>query len=188
MKKVALYARVSTADQTVDNQILRLKEYASSKDLDFDLFTEIMSSRKTRPVKAELLQKFRNGDYKSVIVFKLDRWARSSTELILEAKELADRGISFISLSDNIDFSTAAGKLHFQILSAFAEFERALISERTREGLHRARSQGKTLGRPAGAKDKKRRKKSGYLLRAAGDRQIKDQKQGVYKSLDDYIN
>ena len=188
MKKIALYSRVSTSDQTTENQVIRLKEYAETKGLEYDVYTEVMSSRKTRPVKAGLLQKLRNGDYDCVVVYKLDRWARSSTELILEAKELTDRGIAFISLSDNIDFSTAAGKLHFQILSAFAEFERSLISERTKEGLHRAKSQGKALGRPKGAKDKKKRKKSGYLLRAAGDKQQQDQEQGIYKSLDDYIN
>jgi putative DNA-invertase from lambdoid prophage Rac len=188
MKKIALYSRVSTADQTTENQVIRLKEYAVSKGLEYDTYTEVMSSRKTRPVKAGLLQKLRNGDYDCVVVFKLDRWARSSTELILEAKELTDRGIGFISLSDNIDFSTAAGKLHFQILSAFAEFERSLISERTKEGLHRAKTQGKTLGRPPGAKDRKKRKKSGYLLRMAGERQQADQEKGIYNSLDNYIS
>jgi len=188
MKKIALYSRVSTADQTTENQVIRLKEYAVSRGLEYDLYTEVMSSRKTRPVKAELLKRLRNGNYSAVVVYKLDRWARSSTELILEAKELTDRGIGFISLSDNIDFSTAAGKLHFQILSAMAEFERALISERTKEGLHRAKTQGKTLGRPPGAKDRKKRKKSGYLLRMAGERQKEDQDNGIYKSLDDYIS
>ena len=83
----------------------------------------------------------------------------------MEAKELIDKGVGFISLSDNLDFTTASGKLHFQILSAFAEFERALISERTKEGLKRAKSQGKQLGRPKGAKDKKKRSKSGYYVR-----------------------
>ena len=71
--------------------------------------------------------------------------------MILETKELIDKGVGFISISDNLDFTTASGKLHFQILSAFAEFERSLISERTKEGLKRAKSQGKQLGRPKGS-------------------------------------
>jgi DNA invertase Pin-like site-specific DNA recombinase len=186
-KKTALYSRVSTSDQTTENQVLRLRDFAESKKLTYDLYTEVQSSRRTRPVKAQLLQKLRNGEYDAVVVYKLDRWARSSTELILEAKELSDKGIAFISLSENIDFSSATGKLHFQILSAFAEFERALISERTREGLHRAKTQGKKLGRPPGAKDKKKRKKSGYLLRMAGERQKEDQKKGIFKDIDNYI-
>ncbi len=187
MKKVALYSRVSTADQTTENQVLRLVEYAKSKGLKYDLYTEVMSTRKTRPVKAGLLQKLRNGDYDGVVVYKLDRWARSSTELILETQELVDKGIAFISLSENLDFSSATGRLHIQLLSAFSIFERSLISERTREGLHRAKSQGKILGRPPGSKDKKRRKKSGYLLRMAGERQKKDQGQGNFKALDEYL-
>src|SRR5690606_23253082 len=100
-----------------------------------------------------------------VMVYKLDRWARSSRELILEINELITKGITFISYSENLDFSTATGKLHFNILSAFAEFERELIRERTLEGLSRAKQQGKQLGRPKGSKDKKQRSKNGYYLK-----------------------
>jgi putative DNA-invertase from lambdoid prophage Rac len=164
-KKVALYCRVSTVEQTNDNQKIRLLQYVSDNKLKFDLFEEIESTRKTRPIKQEMLNRARKGEYSAIVVFKLDRYARSSSELILEAKELTDKGVGFISLSDNLDFTTAAGKLQFQILSAFAEFERSLISERTREGLRRAKLQGKSLGRPKGSKDKKTRKKSGYYVR-----------------------
>jgi putative DNA-invertase from lambdoid prophage Rac len=82
---------------------------------------------------AELLAKLRNHEYEGVLVFKLDPWARSSTELVLEIDEFLKKGIKFISYSDNLEFSTASGKLHFQILGAFAEFGRALISEMTKE-------------------------------------------------------
>ena len=187
MKKIAIYVRVSTQDQTVENQVIRLTEFARSKGWNYEVYSEVMSSRKTRPIKAELLAKLRNMEYEGVLVFKLDRWARSSTELILEVSELIQKNVAFYSYSENLDFSTATGKLHFQILSAFAEFERSLISERTREGLHRAKIQGKKLGRPFGAKDKKRRKKAGYLLRMAGVRQKEDQKIGVYNAIDQYI-
>ena len=185
--KIAIYTRVSTQDQTVENQILRLIEYVLSKDWTYEIFSEVMSTRETRPVKAELLSKLRNKDYDGVIVYKLDRWARSSTELILEINELIQKGISFYSFSENLDFSTATGKLHFQILSAFAEFERSLISERTKEGIYRERNSGKTLGRPFGTKDKSKRRKSGYLLRMAGERQKVDQAKGQYKAIDVYL-
>jgi putative DNA-invertase from lambdoid prophage Rac len=185
--KIALYNRVSTQDQTTENQKIRLVEYAKSKNLEYDIYEEVMSTRKTRPVKQALLQKLRHGEYDSVVVYRLDRWARSSTELLLEINELINKGISFISLSENLDFSTATGKLHFQILSAFAEFEKSLISDRTKEGLRRAKEQGKKLGRPYGAKDKKRRRKSGYLLREAGVRKAKDEEIGTYKSLEEYV-
>ena len=117
----------------------------------------------------------------------MDRYARSSAELILEIKELLDKGVSFISISDNLDFSTATGKLHFQILSAFAEFERELIRERTIEGLNRTKSQGKILGRPKGSRDARPRPKSGYILREALKRKEADLKSGIHKEIKSYI-
>ena len=163
--KYALYCRVSTQDQHNLNQKLRLTEYAQKHGWIYDIYEEVMSSRKTRPIKAELLMKLRRKYYDGVVIYKLDRWARSSKELCLELEELHNKGIVFISLSDNIDLSTSTGKLQFQILAAFAEFERNLIRERTMEGLNRARMEGKILGRPIGKKDTKIRKKGGYYLR-----------------------
>ena len=188
MKKLALYIRVSTNTQTVDNQRIRLVEFAERNECLYDIYEEVESTRKTRPVKQALLQKLRNKEYESVVVYMLDRWARSSTELILDTKELLDKNIGFISVSDNLDFSTASGKLHFQILSAFAEFERELIRERTIEGLRRAKLQGKPAGRPKGSKDGKQRKKSGYILREAKKRQLVDTDQGIHKSIESYLD
>jgi putative DNA-invertase from lambdoid prophage Rac len=163
--KIALYCRVSTSRQTNDNQKIRLLEYAISNNLYYDLFEEVESTRKTRPIKQELLTELRTGKYSAVVVFKLDRYARSSRELILEIQELTNKGIGFISISDNLDFSNSVGRLHFHILAAFAEFERSLISERTKEGIARTKAQGTVLGRPKGSKDSKPRPKSGYYMR-----------------------
>ncbi len=185
--KVALYCRVSTNKQTNENQKIRLLQYATDNNLKFDLFEEIESSRKTRPVKQELLHKLRKGEYSKVIVYKLDRFARSSRELILEIQELIDKGIGFISISDNLDFSNSVGRLHFQILAAFAEFERSLISERTKEGIERTKLQGTILGRPKGKKDTKQRPKSGYILREAKKRKLANEKNGVFQSVETYI-
>jgi len=185
--KIAIYCRVSTNEQTTENQKIRLSEYADQQGWQYDVFTEVQSTRKTRPVKADLMAKLRNNEYDGVLIFKLDRWARSSTELILEVKELIGIGIKFISLSEKLDFSTSAGKLHFQILSAFAEFERDLIRERTIEGIKRARMKGKQPGRPKGSKDKKKRRKAGYLLREANKRQSQDQSKGIYQGIENYI-
>ncbi len=165
--KLAIYARVSTQEQTVENQLIRLTEYCEKHKYSFVTFKEKESTRKTRPVKQELLTRLRNKEFDGVIVYSLSRWARSSTELILEIQELVDKGIAFISYSESLDFSTATGKLHFQILSAFAEFERSLISERTKEGIRRAKKEGKRVGRPTGSKDSKPRKNEGYLRREA---------------------
>ena len=188
MKHIALYLRVSGQTQTVENQRIRLIEYAEANGCSYNVYEEIESTRKTRPVKQALLAKLRQNKYDAVIVYKLDRWARSSTELILDTKELLDKGVGFISVSDNLDFSTAAGKLHFQILSAFAEFERELIRERTIEGLRRSKAHGIIPGRPKGSKDSKKRKKSGYILREAKKRQKHDSELGIHKSIDGYLN
>jgi len=166
MKTLAIYTRVSTANQTNQNQIICLKAYAEKLNVSFTVFEEVESTRNTRPIKKKLLNDLRKRKYDGVIVYKLDRWARSSRELILEVNELINKGIEFYSYSENIDFTSATGKLHFNILSAFAEFERELIRQRTLEGLARAKSQGKKLGRPKGSKDKKQRNKSGYHLRS----------------------
>ena len=140
-------------------------------------------------MKQALLQKLRSGEYAGVIVYKIDRWARSSTELILEIKELVDKGITFISVSDSLDFSTATGRLHFQILAVFAEFERSLISERTRLALKRKKeTEGIRLGRPKGSKDKQPRRKSGYILRHAKGKQETDSRNGIHKPIEDYLN
>lgn len=189
-KKVALYARVSMSNgtQTTENQKIRLEEFARLKGWEYDIYEETESTRKTRPVKQSLLERLRKNEYDSVVIYKLDRWARSSTELILDTKELLDKGIGFISISDNLDFSTAAGKLHFQILSAFAEFERELIRERTIEGIRRAKLRGKSPGRPKGSKDKKPRRKSGYILREASKKQQQDAEKGINRGIGEYLN
>ena len=185
--KIALYCRVSTHNQTNENQKIRLLEYAKANALNFDLYEEIESTRKTRPIKQVVLSKLRSGEYSGVVIYKLDRWARSSRELLLEVQELVDKGIGFISLSDNLDFTNSVGRLHFQILSAFSEFERSLISERTKEGLNRAKNQNKKLGRPKGSKDTKPRPKSGYMLREVKKRKAVDEKNSIYNPIENYL-
>ncbi len=190
MRKVALYCRVSLSNgsQTTENQKIRLIEYAEKADYQYDIFEETESTRKTRPVKQGLLARLRSCEFDAVVIYKLDRWARSSTELILDTKELLDKGVGFISISDNLDFSTAAGKLQFAILSAFAEFERELIRERTIEGLRRAKLQGKKAGRPKGSKDSKKRRRSGYILREAKKRKNTDVENNINRNIGSYID
>lgn len=172
MKRVAIYARVSTKEQTTFNQVQRLISHCHKQGYCFTIYQEKESTRKTRPVKNLLLQALRERQYDGVVVYKLDRWARSSTELILEINELISKQVEFYSYSERLDFTSATGKLHFTILSAFAEFERELIRERTIEGLKRAKSQGKKPGRPKGSKDKTKRRTEGYLRREA-ERKLK---------------
>jgi len=187
IKKVAIYCRVSTNKQTNENQLTKLLQFATDKAYKFDLFEEIESTRKTRPVKQDLLNRVRKGEYSTIIVFKLDRFARSMSELINDVEELVKRKVGFISISENLDFSTAAGELQFHILSAFSQFERSIIRDRTIEGIARAKAKGKLLGRPKGTKDSKPRPKSGYYMREANKRKNIDEKKGVFQSVETYI-
>jgi DNA invertase Pin-like site-specific DNA recombinase len=166
--KFALYCRVSTRDQHPENQRIALEEYAKRMGYVYEVFEERESTRNTRPVKQEVLKRLRLKEFDGVLIYKLDRWARSLQEMITEVKELIDKKVEFMSLRDNVDLTSAAGKLTFHIFSAFAEFEREIIRERTLLGLERAKKEGKKLGRPMGAKDKKVRRLSGYQLRYAG--------------------
>lgn len=157
--KVALYARVSKAlDQTPDNQLLALREWAQRANHEVEgEYVDEISSKDTRPQKEIVLKKLRLGEAQGVAFWKLDRWGRSMGELVLEMEEFARSGKSMVSLMEGIDLSTAAGRLMGNILASMANFERDIIRERTKLGLARVRAQGGTLGRPKGQKDKKPR-------------------------------
>ena len=147
---IALYARVSKAeDQTTENQLLQLREWAeASKQPAFMVYEEAVSSRDTRPKKEEILRGLRLGTLSGVAFVSLSRWGRSLPELAAEMKEAVDRGWVLVSLKEGLRFDTAAGKMYAGILAVFAEFERDLVRERTMAGLARARAQGRIGGRP----------------------------------------
>ena len=137
------YARVSTLDQNLALQQDALKEAGCKK-----IFIEQMSGAVTdRPALREALDYARSGD--TLIVWKLDRLARSMKQLIETIEKLRLGSIGFRSLTEAIDTTTAQGVLVFHVFSALAEFERALIRERTRAGLAAAKRAGRTGGRPA---------------------------------------
>jgi DNA invertase Pin-like site-specific DNA recombinase len=150
---------VSTSGQDLKLQKDALVEKANREGWDYELFEEKESTRKTRPIKYMLYQRLLNKDFDGVCVWKIDRWARSTQELSREVTTLYERGVKFISLTDNIDLSSASGTLQFNIISAFAQFERDIISERTKEGLKHAKNVGMR------GPDKKRRRRSGYYQR-----------------------
>jgi DNA invertase Pin-like site-specific DNA recombinase len=174
---IAIYTRISTDhhNQTNENQKFLLIQYAESNGWKYDVYEEVESSRGTRPVKAHVLDKLRKGQYDGILVYKLDRYARSTSELILEVTELTKKGISFISFTEKLDFNSPTGRLHFQLLCAFCEFERETIRTRTIDALKRLKAKQEKegvqiLGRPKGSKDKKKRDNEGYLLREAKKR------------------
>jgi len=158
--RVFLYARVSKAlDQNPENQLRELRQWAEAGRHEVvNTFVDEISSRDTRPGKEECLRRLRLGEAEAVAVVALDRWGRNMSELVLNFEDFVNNGIGLISLKEGINLNTATGKLHAHILGAFADFERERIRERTNAGLARARAQGKKLGRPKGAKDKKKRK------------------------------
>jgi DNA invertase Pin-like site-specific DNA recombinase len=136
------YARVSTLDQNPALQITALKSVGCER-----IFTEKASgAQRERPELKAALDYTRAGD--TLVVWKLDRLARSLRQLIETVEDLQSRGIELCSLTESIDTATPGGRLVFHIFGALAEFERAVIRERTSAGLQAARERGKKGGRP----------------------------------------
>lgn len=143
------YARVSTGEQTLDLQLDALTKAGCGK-----LYQETASGAKAdRPVLEEVLSYIRGGD--TLVVWRLDRLGRSLEHLIDVVSSLAERGIGFRSITEQIDTTTPGGKLIFHVFGALAEFERDLIRERTQAGLAAARSRGRVGGRPKKLADPK---------------------------------
>ena len=137
------YARVSTADQDLSGQKDRLLQHGAIR-----VFEDVVSGKTfNRPGLTELLDQARPND--TLAVIRLDRLGRSLKELLETADDLKARKINLISLEEQIDTTSAAGELVFQVFGAIAHFERRLISERTKDGLVNARKHGRTPGRPA---------------------------------------
>ncbi len=151
--RVALYARVSTADKGQDPELQLRELRARAETSGWEIAGEyvdrgVSGAKERRPELDRLMKDANRGAFQAVAVWKLDRFGRSLRHLVNALAELEARRITFISLRDNLDLSTPSGRLMFQIIGAMAEFERALIAERVRAGLAVARAKGKRLGRP----------------------------------------
>lgn len=155
--KVAIYCRISTDEQNLEVQERICKEYCNRNNFEIvEIYKDVISgSKASRPAFNRLIQDMRNYKFDCVMVVKLDRLGRSLQHLLSLFDEMSRRGISFIAVTQNIDTTTATGRLQMQVMAAFAEFERSLISERTKEGLKVATGVGKR------GKDKKPRKRRG---------------------------
>lgn len=146
--RVAIYVRTSTAHQTVENQLLELREYVKARGWEAVEFTDqISGSTDRRPGLDALMKDARRRKFQAVLVWSLDRAGRSLPHLVSLIDELQSLNIAFLSLREGLDLSTAAGKLQLHILAALASFERERLRERVLCGLARARAQGKRLGR-----------------------------------------
>jgi len=149
--RVALYARVSTCEQSTDSQLLDLKRY--TRERGWHIFKEfvdngISGTKDSRPALNELMNDAKKRRFDTVLVWRFDRFARSTKHLILALEEFRNLGIDFVSYQENIDTSSPLGSAIFTIISAVAQLERDIIAERVKAGLRRAKENGKKLGRP----------------------------------------
>jgi DNA invertase Pin-like site-specific DNA recombinase len=153
MLRAGLYARVSTNDQqTLAMQNRAMREYAARRGWTIALqIREVNSGSARREAREKLLEAARRREIDVVLVWRLDRWGRSVTDLLATLQELDHLGVGFVSLTEALDLTTPAGRAMAALLAVFAEFEREILRERTRAGLAHARRKGKRLGRPVTA-------------------------------------
>ena len=151
MKRVIIYARVSTKDQKINMQLTDLLAYARARKLNVvKKYIDYASGGKSdRTNYKKLFDDVRKRKCEAILVWRFDRFARSTKELINALEEFNNLGVDFISYKENIDTSTPTGKILFTMISAFAEFERAIIRERVIAGMGKAKLRGVKFGRPS---------------------------------------
>jgi len=172
MKRIAIYARVSTTDQSTESQLLDLRRY--TRERGWNIFREyvdegVSGTKDSRPALNDLMNDAKKRRFDVVLVWRFDRFARSTKHLILALEEFRNLGIDFVSYQENIDTSSPLGSAIFTIISAVAQLERDIIAERVKAGLRRAKENGKKLGRPKAEVDGEaiqRLRSEGLSLRA----------------------
>jgi DNA invertase Pin-like site-specific DNA recombinase len=149
--KAFLYARVSTGDQNEGMQVREMRELAERRGCDIEVFIDAgFSGAKTkRPELDRMMGLVRRGKCDVVIVYRFDRFARSTQHLVNALEEFRALGVEFISVHEAIDTTTPMGRFAFAVFAAIAEFERELIRERVRSGMAHAKANGQHIGRPA---------------------------------------
>jgi DNA invertase Pin-like site-specific DNA recombinase len=165
--RVAIYGRVSTAEQSTVMQLEELRAFCVRRGWDVvEEFTDtgVSGSRESRPALNRLLAGAKRRQFDTVLVYRYDRFARSLRQLVNALAEFDALGIHFVSLHEGVDTSTPNGRLVFGIFASIAEFERELIRGRVRSGIAAAKARGIRLGRPTIAVDSARI----GMLRAAG--------------------
>jgi len=153
--KTALYMRVSTSDQSADLQSDNLRAYAERAGLEVvgEYLDQGVSGKKiSRKQLDKLMQAARSHEIQCILVWKFDRFARSTKHLLTALEEFNYLNIKFVSVQDQIDTTSPMGKAMFTLIAAMAELESSLIGERVAAGMQSAKTRGKTLGRPPTAK------------------------------------
>jgi DNA invertase Pin-like site-specific DNA recombinase len=179
MKRAALYARVSTGGQTVENQLHELRTVATR--LNWEVVEEFVDQgisgskgRDKRPALDSMLKAVIRGEVEVVAAWSVDRLGRSVQDLVGMLNEIRARDCDLYLHQQGLDTATPSGRAMYQMLGVFAEFERQIIIERTNAGLARARAQGRRLGRPEISpgliEDMKSLRSKGHSLRVIADR------------------
>jgi DNA invertase Pin-like site-specific DNA recombinase len=150
-KRAAIYVRVSTTDQETDMQETELREYCENRSWTCTVYRDKgwSGAKQDRPALNALLADMRKRRFDVVIVWSLDRLARSLKQLLSIAEECKAMDVDLVSLKQNVDTTLPAGRLTFMVLGAVAEFEREMLRERVRAGMAQAKRAGKRVGRPA---------------------------------------
>ena len=156
--RVALYARVSTLDkgQDPETQLVQLREYAKRRNFEIigELIDYASGTSEERKQYKLMMEAAKKRKIDVVLVWRYDRFVRSTQALVNALKEFKNLGIDFISYQENIDTTTPTGELIFHVMASLAQFESSLISERVKAGMQRAKAQGKNISRPKLAKNK----------------------------------
>lgn len=149
--RVAIYARVSTNEQSPELQLRDLRQYTMARGLSATEYVDsgFSGAKQSRPALDRLMDDARKRRFDCVLVWRFDRFARSTKHLLLALEEFRSLGIQFISYQENIDTTSPLGQALFTIVSAVAQLERDLIRGRVRAGLRNARAKGKRFGRRA---------------------------------------
>lgn len=164
--KVAVYCRVSTEGQELEQQIDACKRFCEYKQFEYTLFKDVGSGKNFhRKEFLDMLSKLRIKLFDGLVVFRFDRIGRNAREVVTLFEEFESKGIQVFSLNENIDTTTPSGKAVRDIIIRLAQLERENIAEATRQRLQALKNLGKKLGRPSGSKDKGIRKKEGYSAR-----------------------
>lgn len=149
--RVALYARVSTTEQTTENQLADLRLYAQRRGWTVvEEYTDagVSGTRESRPALDRLMAAARRREFDAVAVWRFDRFARSTKHLVNALDEFRHLGIAFVSHQESLDLGSPMGAAMFTIIAAIAKLERDIIAERVKSGMRRAKASGKAVGRP----------------------------------------
>ena len=171
IRRVALYARVSTDDQTLDPQLRDLREYCRQRGWEVVEFVDhgISGAKDSRPGWNACWDAVQKRQVQGLVVHALDRLGRSLPHLVTIITYLGQHGVNLVSYRENIDLSTASGRMLAGIFAVLAEYERAIIGERTKAGMRAAKARGKRIGNAKRPFDRKRAAE----LRALGWGQIR---------------